>query len=476
MQEFTTSHSYVPRFTLPRDLAAAIYSEKSRHMYELGYVKAKLVKELDSKLGMSASLSHVQVSRFFDLSDAKVESTDAFPLRPQCKKEQLEEIYDILPHDLSEGIKTIIKEENDCSLCEIRLDVGLPPRIALCVNVVQNTHKSTLTKAETVTYSVVVNDVMVTEEHILEILSNENTLISDDDRNRMYIKNTMHRVSALLEESPSLGNVCTTLTIRCGRHIPMAANVLLDVILNPENGSVLVIGAPGSGKTTIMRSMACLASGNEQTGYNASSNVFVVDTSRELGCDISTTDRVNNYGYTRIVKATKKTQNAVMEEVLLNHFPTIIAIDELEPAAMPTVRRIAASGVRLFATAHASSLSDALNNPITSCLLGDAHTVIRGDSSAMQATSTKKSILERTKDPIFSTVVQLTSKGFMVWQGKEHLSAGIDTILASEGAEPLCDFGAPQCRMWGSPQTNTATKEETLKEEEHFLLSVGWNM
>lgn len=466
----------VPHFLLPSELCKTILTEKTKNVHELAYVKAKLTKTTDAKLGMSARLSQVNCSRFFSLFDAKTASTNAFPLRPQCESEQLNEIYDILPCELASELKDLAEKEKTSSLCEIRLDSGLPPRIALSANIQTGGGGIVPQTPKNVTYCTLLSNVTTRDEHILHILSNENVLIADEKRNRMYIKNTMHRVCAIIEEDTvESGTSCTALTIRCGRHIPMASSALLDVILNSVNGSVLVIGPPGSGKTTVMRSMACLASGDAHTGCNASSNVFVVDTSRELGFDSVTCDRVTHYGYARVVKATKQSQNSTMEEILLNHFPTVIAIDELEASAVPTVRRIAASGVRLFATAHASSLQDALSNPVTASLLGEAHTVIRSDSSAMQGVSLKKSTLERTKDPIFGTVVQLTSSGFMVWQGKEHLSAGIDTILASDGNEDiLSDFGAPQCRMWAFPK-----KEEdcaSTPNEEEFLISIGWKM
>lgn len=131
----------------------------------------------------------------------------------------------------------------------------------------------------------------------------------------------------------------TTLCIRVAREFPGIANILAE-----EKGSVLILGAPGWGKTTLLRDLIRFFSERE--------SVCVVDERGELFPD----------GFSRgkkcdvLIGLPKETG---IEMGLRTMSPSCIAVDEIT-AQKDCLALVMASncGVRLAATAHASSLED----------------------------------------------------------------------------------------------------------------------
>jgi stage III sporulation protein SpoIIIAA len=237
------------------------------------------------------------------------------------------------------------------------------------------------------------------------------------DDNRAGIERTLHRISALRNRK---GKV-VGLTCRIGRAVLGSIALIRDIV--EQGQSILILGRPGVGKTTLLREIARVLADE------ANKRVVVVDTSNEIAGD----GDIPHPGIGRARRmqvARTAEQHAVMIEAVENHMPQVIVIDEigteLEAAA---ARTIAERGVQLVATAHGNSLSNLLMNPTLSDLVGGIQTVTLGDEEARRR-HTQKSILERKAPPTFDVVVEQQS-----WQElvvHRDVADTVDTMLRGQ--------------------------------------------
>jgi len=216
------------------------------------------------------------------------------------------------------------------------------------------------------------------------------------DDNRAGIERTLHRISALRNRKGKI----VGLTCRIGRAVLGSIALIRDIV--EQGQSILILGRPGVGKTTLLRETARVLADE------ANKRVVVVDTSNEIAGD----GDIPHPGIGRARRmqvARTAEQHGVMIEAVENHMPQVIVIDEigteLEAAA---ARTIAERGVQLIATAHGNSLSNLLVNPTLSDLVGGIQTVTLGDEEARRR-HTQKSILERKAPPTFDVVVEQQS-------------------------------------------------------------------
>jgi|CXWL01.1.fsa_nt_gi stage III sporulation protein SpoIIIAA len=212
--------------------------------------------------------------------------------------------------------------------------------------------------------------------------------------NRAGIERTLHRISALRNR---VGDV-VGLTCRVGRAVHGTVDILRDVI---EGGhSLLLLGRPGVGKTTLLREAARVLA------TELGKRVVVVDTSNEIAGD----GDIPHPGIgraRRLQVPSPDEQHAVMIEAVENHMPEVVVIDEIGTAAEAlAARTIAERGVQLVATAHGRTLDNLLQNPTLSDLVGGIQAVTLSDEEARRR-GTQKTVLERRAPPTFDVLVEI---------------------------------------------------------------------
>lgn len=216
-----------------------------------------------------------------------------------------------------------------------------------------------------------------------------------DADNRAGLERTLHRISAIRNRHSTI----VGLTCRVGRAVYGTIDIIQDLV---ESGkSILLLGKPGIGKTTMLREAARILA--------ESKRVIIVDTSNEIGGDGDVPHPAVGKAR-RMQVATPSLQHEVMIEAVENHNPEVIIIDEIgrELEAM-AARTIAERGVQLVATAHGRTLENLLLNPTLSDLIGGIESVTLSDEEARRR-GTQKTVLERRSPPTFDVLVELQDR------------------------------------------------------------------
>jgi stage III sporulation protein SpoIIIAA len=180
--------------------------------------------------------------------------------------------------------------------------------------------------------------------------------------------------------------------------------------------SLLIVGPPGSGKTTMLREAARILS--------ATNRVIVVDPSGEIGGDGTVPHAIGDSRRMRVPPS--KNQADVMLEAVRNHSPQIIVIDELGGAEDAwACRAIAERGVRIIATVHGHGLESILKNPAMCDIVGGVETATIGDDRA-RSNKNKKTTLERRGPATFNRMIEIRRDSFSV-----HRDVGkdVDSLL-----------------------------------------------
>jgi nucleoside-triphosphatase THEP1 len=187
--------------------------------------------------------------------------------------------------------------------------------------------------------------------------------------------------------------------------------------------SILILGKPGVGKTTIIREIARVLSDEMEK------RVIIVDTSNEIAGDSDIPH--SGIGRARRMQVSKtEFQHQIMIEAVENHMPEVIIIDEIgtELEAL-AARTIAEKGVQLVGTTHGSSLKNLIKNPSLSDLIGGIQYVTLSDEEAKRR-GTQKSILERKAYPAFQIAIEINEQDS--WTIHENVLNSIDSLLRGD--------------------------------------------
>jgi len=241
--------------------------------------------------------------------------------------------------------------------------------------------------------------------------------------NRAGLERQLHRISAFRNrESEIIG-----LTMRVGRHISGNSHIISDLLFADTTASILFLGEPGSGKTTIVREATRLLA--ERT------NVCIVDTSNEIAGDGDIPHPCVGFARRMMVTSLNK-QSAVMIECVQNHTPEIMVIDEIgRNTEVEAARTCKNRGVRLIASAH-GDLRKVIKNPQIRGLIGGVESVTLGDAQAKLEAKRKtingnvsKVKAERAGAPIFDVIVELQRGQHHIWRVVRNTTDAVDRIL-----------------------------------------------
>ncbi|KAL2548891.1 P-loop containing nucleoside triphosphate hydrolase superfamily protein [Forsythia ovata] len=266
------------------------------------------------------------------------------------------------------------------------------------------------------------------------------------DDNRSGINHSLHRISAIRNRKLQI----IGLTCRVGRAVSGSAEIIRDLL--EGGGSILVIGPPGVGKTTLIREIARMLADDQKK------RVVIVDTSNEIGGDGDVPH--SGIGRARRMQVPNvHMQHNVMIEAVENHMPQTIIIDEigteLEAMASST---IAQRGVQLVATAHGITIENIVKNPSLQILVGGIESVTLGDEEARKR-KVQKTILERKGPPTFTCAVEMISR--TECRVHHRLDATVDAILA--GKSPLFEVRQMDPEAKSSLISTQTTEEEQVE-------------
>ncbi|MDC0034784.1 AAA family ATPase [Chloroflexi bacterium] len=270
--------------------------------------------------------------------------------------------------------------------------------------------------------------------------------------NRAGIERTLHRISAIRNRSGKVVGI----TFRVGRAVYGTIRIIEDLILPGQ--SVLLLGKPGVGKTTMLREVARVLADD------ADKRVIVVDTSNEIAGDGDIPHKA--IGRARRMQVPSPTkQHDVMIEAVENHMPEVIVIDEISTELEANAARtIAERGVQLVATAHGNTLENLIMNPTLSDLVGGIQTVTLGDIEAKRR-RTQKTVLERNAPPTFEKLVEIQEWNLVTVHS--DVASTVDKMLRRQTinseVRSVEDGGTIRKHM-SSSKTNNANRYSDLSE------------
>lgn len=163
------------------------------------------------------------------------------------------------------------------------------------------------------------------------------------------------------EKIENIKNI-SSLNIRISKDIHIF-NMDIYKLLNTDFTGILIVGPPGSGKTTVLKNLARVYSTKNSTFL---SQVCVIDERGELSGTYLGKSQTD-LGFSDILNGYKKSDG--INHAIRAFSPDIIICDEIMDKDINTIKYGANCGVKFIASMHAKNPEELLNKPFISELL-----------------------------------------------------------------------------------------------------------
>jgi stage III sporulation protein SpoIIIAA len=316
---------------------------------------------------------------------------------------EMELLMDRLPRELSVYLQQAYHHRLE-KINEIYLQLGLKPKVIL------SDASTGMTKREYLSHE------PCTQGHI-DLFANFFQADTDASCNmatakRKGIAHTLHRVSLVTHPTRNPEKVIGV-AVRVGRSLQGLLETmtwesfLLD--LANKKQSLLLIGKPGVGKTTVLRQIARMLSEQDHL------EVVVVDKTCEIAGDGDLPHPAIGQARWMPVGVPGK-QHEIMREAVENQSPDVIIVDEIStPAEVQAARTIAQRGVMLIATVHGRTLPELINCKERGLLMGGVASVTLSGQEAERRFDKRKQVQKRAQEPVFSAALELHGRSKWIY-------------------------------------------------------------
>ena len=270
-----------------------------------------------------------------------------------------EEILALIPERLSASLQSAIAHHED--ICEVRLRSGQPVTVITLKKVLFLTGDGKLSESPADTPR-------LSKEEIKECflkLCHYSVYSFEEDLTQGFIGTAAgNRVGVAAKAVVKEGKVCSvkevfSLNFRVSRSFKANARQVLDTIENSPYQTVMIIGAPCSGKTTLLREICRELSSGYRNEYR---RCCVIDERGEIASVYNGLAQKDVGVNTDVLSFFPKTVGILNAVRSLS--PEYIFVDELGSSAeAERVLEGIGSGVKFFMTMHASNVETALKRP-----------------------------------------------------------------------------------------------------------------